>query len=62
MLRIGSSKTTLLQEKESRYEFNNNQQYFNDFLRLKSWNIACFLGLVGMNGTWDLGLETWYPM
>jgi hypothetical protein len=44
----------LIYIKESRSEFNDNPPYFNGFLRLESWDFACLLGLVDMNGIWDL--------
>ena len=35
-----------------------NQPYFNEILRLKSWDFAFMSGLANMSGTWDLELGT----
>ena len=43
----------LLCIKQSRFDFNGYRLYFNEFLRLKSWDFASKLILVDKNGTWD---------
>ena len=47
---------------QSTSDFNDNEPYFNGFLRLNSWNFVILLRLVNMSGNWDSASHVNWPL
>ena len=65
MLQVGLSKkldpilnpspANIFSIKLLRYDFNDIEPCFSDYLKLTSWDLLTPMGLANMSGTWDLG-------